>query len=275
MTNSLTTSTVSFHRRGGLPGVELRLVDNSFGCWQSYSSGFEFIIPGSWAGDVWHRRQTSRLEPLSILCAQPGEALVVERVWQTGSLMGLSVDVERVAERLSLRQQSFATLRLKAVGQISHRLADVWNELHRALLHGPTAVNSATPLERFLDVVLDELREEAVPPSCTHSGARAAQRVLNRLHDDTAANVDLSTLARAAGLSRYQTLRAFKRRYGLPPHSYQLSMRIGMARKALREGDTPARVAAEHGFVDQSHMTRHFKRLLGVTPGQYIRSART
>jgi AraC-like DNA-binding protein len=43
------------------------------------------------------------------------------------------------------------------------------------------------------------------------------------------------------------------------------------AQKSLREGLQPAHVAAEYGFVDQSHLTRHFKRLVGVTPAQYAR----
>lgn len=272
MTNSSTTSTVSFHRRSELPGVELRLVDNSRGRWQSYSSGFEFIVPGTWQGDVWHRRRTNRLDPNCILCAQPGEALVVERVWQTGSLAALTVDAEILAERLQSLCQGLHSLRLKAVSQLSARLGRAWDDVCRALLHeGPI---EGDPLERFLNLVLAEMREDVAPPSSAQWGARAAQRVFERLHDDTASNVDLSTLAQTAGMSRYQTLRAFKRRYGLPPHTYHLSMRIGLAQKALRQGDTPARVAAEQGFVDQSHMTRHFKRLLGITPGQYIRAAR-
>ena len=44
-----------------------------------------------------------------------------------------------------------------------------------------------------------------------------------------------------------------------------------MAQKSLREGVSPADVAAELGFVDQSHFTRHFKRLVGVTPARYVR----
>ena len=71
--------------------------------------------------------------------------------------------------------------------------------------------------------------------------------------------------------SRFQALRAFKRRFGLAPHAYQLRVRLGLAQKSLREGMPPAHVAAELGFVDQSHFTRHFKQLVGVTPAKYAR----
>jgi AraC-like DNA-binding protein len=85
-------------------------------------------------------------------------------------------------------------------------------------------------------------------------------------------NVDLETLAKRAGLSRFQALRAFKQRYGLPPHAYQLCLRMSQARSMLRQGAPAADVAARCGFADQSHFTRHFKRFNGVTPAHYART---
>jgi AraC-like DNA-binding protein len=84
--------------------------------------------------------------------------------------------------------------------------------------------------------------------------------------------MDLETLAQQAGLSRFQALRAFKKRYGLPPHAYQLCLRMSHARRLLLEGAPAADVALRCGFADQSHFTRHFKRFNGVTPMQYARA---
>jgi AraC-like DNA-binding protein len=118
------------------------------------------------------------------------------------------------------------------------------------------------------EVVMDSPAESALPPAA--SGI--ADHVREQLHQDTLGRLDLTTLAREAGLSRYQVLRAFKRRYGLPPQSYRMRVRMAIAQRMLREGAAPAFVAAELGFVDQSHLTRHFKRVLGVTPAVYARS---
>jgi AraC-like DNA-binding protein len=111
----------------------------------------------------------------------------------------------------------------------------------------------------------------------TDAGAHPADAVASPtagvreyLHYDLA--VDVAGLAQRAGLSRFQILRAFKRRYGMPPYAYQLRARIGMAQRALTAGQAPADVAAELGFVDQSHLCRHFKRLVGVTPADYARA---
>ena len=83
---------------------------------------------------------------------------------------------------------------------------------------------------------------------------------------------DLATLSREVGLSRFQTLRLFRRHYGVTPRAFHLHFRLALARRSLKAGASLAEVAASCGFVDQSHFTRQFKRLLGVTPGQYART---
>ena len=98
---------------------------------------------------------------------------------------------------------------------------------------------------------------------------RACTTIHELLTLQTSEPQKLYQLAAMQGLSRFQLLRSFKRKYGLSPREYHVRLRIGLAQRALREGQPAAQVAAEYGFVDQSHMTRHFKRLLGVTPMQY------
>jgi AraC-like DNA-binding protein len=62
----------------------------------------------------------------------------------------------------------------------------------------------------------------------------------------------------------------FTRHMGLPPHAYRKQQRIHKAKQLLRNRMPISRVAVEAGFADQSHLTRHFKQIVGVTPGQYI-----
>lgn len=67
-------------------------------------------------------------------------------------------------------------------------------------------------------------------------------------------------------------VRAFSGAYGIAPHQYLMSRRVDRARRLLLEGRPPGEVASATGFYDQSHLTRHFKKLVGVTPGRYARS---
>jgi AraC family transcriptional regulator len=64
---------------------------------------------------------------------------------------------------------------------------------------------------------------------------------------------------------------------GLPPHEYVITRRVERGKQLLQGGAdiSLAEVAAQAGFSDQSQFSRHFKRLLGITPGQFRMSART
>ena len=80
----------------------------------------------------------------------------------------------------------------------------------------------------------------------------------------------LRDIGYASGYSVYQIIRTFRRWLGTTPHAYIMCMRISYAAERLAQGDSIAGAAAEAGFADQSHMTRHFKRVLGATPLQYV-----
>ena len=86
----------------------------------------------------------------------------------------------------------------------------------------------------------------------------------------------LEQMAAAACLSAYYFARQFKAATGLPPHQYVIARRVERAKQQLQAGTdrSLAEVAADAGFSDQSVFCRHFKRLVGVTPGQFRKPAR-
>jgi AraC-like DNA-binding protein len=97
--------------------------------------------------------------------------------------------------------------------------------------------------------------------------------VRDYLHANAESQVSIADLAQAAGVSNTQVIRAFSAATGMPPHSYLVSLRVERAKAALRRGSSPAQAAYLAGFSDQSQLTRHFKRLTGVTPGRYAAEA--
>lgn len=102
---------------------------------------------------------------------------------------------------------------------------------------------------------------------------RAVDVVRAYLHDNYAADVSLTDLARLVGLSPYHLTRLFRRHVGMPPHAYQVHVRIDRAKRLLLRGLPVTTVAHEAGFFDLSHLTRHFKRHVGVPPGRYAAAA--
>ena len=263
---------VSVQRRRDLPGIELRSLANSARAFHGYSTDFAFFAPTTWRGEVWHRRRQVLMEPGTLLCAHPGDVFLARRVTVPGGGNFLTIDARAFREYLADSPQPTGTLQLRAFTTMSTLLQEKLLELVQIIRPGPSALAIQSAMAAFIHVLGLELLEESTGAAASiDSGLSTAERVRECLHYDTSATLDLSTLAREAGVSRYQALRLFKRRYGLPPHTYQLSVRLALAQKALREGYQPVQVAAQYGFVDQSHFTRHFKRLLGVTPAQYAR----
>ena len=98
---------------------------------------------------------------------------------------------------------------------------------------------------------------------------RAVRRARAFLHAHACDAVRLEALARAVGLSKFHLMHAFRAQLGVSLHQYQLALRIEHAKVLLAGGARVGDVAVAVGFADQSHLTRLFKRRVGLTPGAY------
>ncbi len=100
---------------------------------------------------------------------------------------------------------------------------------------------------------------------------RAIQYIQEFLHDD----LNLSGIARAAGVNTGRLAREFKKSAGLSPYEYVVRALVDRARYLLTEtGLSLAEIAALCGFSHQQHMTRMFRRITGATPGTFRRGSR-
>jgi AraC-like DNA-binding protein len=264
--------TIRYERRPDLPGVELRTVCNSARSFHFYSTGFEFLAPGTWRGEIWHRRCRHVVEPGWVLSARPGDVFVTERVHEPGCWSSLTIDGDALGSYVAERA-AWDRVELRPFARMSEGLARRLSGVIRALQARAEPAEVRAALTDFLDGVFGEIvdRDALVRPAAGGGlPSRAAERFAC-FRRETPGRVALADLTDETGLSRFQVLRAFKRQFGLAPRTYQLRVRLGIAQKLLRAGGLPADVAAELGFVDQSHLTRHFKRFLGVTPAKYAR----
>ena len=140
--------------------------------------------------------------------------------------------------------------------------------------------NKASPLERetaLQDFLTYAIAHYAETPSAAArvradgAGDRPAiAQVRDFLQAYYAQNISLADLATLSGLSRFHLSRVFRQETGLSLSAYQQQLRIAQAKRLLVRGMPIAKVATEVGFYDQSHLGKHFKRLVGVTPGNYI-----
>jgi AraC-like DNA-binding protein len=150
-------------------------------------------------------------------------------------------------------------------------LARLFERLFAVSVLAPCVPDDLITEEALLDLLAHVVREHATSAAralrITASGPIARARA--RIDDDPAAALTLADLAVEAGVSRFQLLRGFAQQTGLPPHAYRMQRRVSLARQWIVRGATLADAAAAAGFADQSHMTRAFVRLLGVTPANY------
>ncbi|NMG09258.1 AraC family transcriptional regulator [Brasilonema sp. UFV-L1] len=93
------------------------------------------------------------------------------------------------------------------------------------------------------------------------------QRVIEFIIDNLADNLLLGAMAQEVSMSQYHFARLFKQSTGLAPYQYVMQTRIERAKILLLQSQLKiSEVASQVGFADQSQFTRHFKRILGVTP---------
>lgn len=108
-------------------------------------------------------------------------------------------------------------------------------------------------------------------PEGVKGGLTPAQlrRVGDHLSDRLDQRVSVGDLAALVGLSESWFARAFKQTTGVPPHRWQLRLRVDRARDLLANGAPLAEIAAQTGFADQAHLTRSFRSLTGTTPAAW------
>jgi AraC-like DNA-binding protein len=147
---------------------------------------------------------------------------------------------------------------------------------HIRQLHLTLEDPAATTLEResrFVSTLVQLINAHAMPSTNlrpTGEEHQAVRQVREYLEAHYAENVLLEQLAAITHLSPFHLLRAFRAETGLPPHAYLIQVRVERAKVLLAQGWPAAQVAFETGFADQSHLTKRFKGIVGVAPGQYF-----
>ena len=140
---------------------------------------------------------------------------------------------------------------------------------HRALEGQAPALERESRLLWTLSRLLVRYADDRPRPRPFAKEHRSIQRVCSYLEEHYAENISLEQLAAIAYLSPFHLLRSFRDQIGLPPHAYQMQTRIRQAQRLLGTGLPCVDIALAVGFADQSHFTKHFKRIVGVPPRLY------
>jgi AraC-like DNA-binding protein len=153
---------------------------------------------------------------------------------------------------------------------VDHRWAtNNISSLHKAILDGSSLLECESRIFWVMTQLIKRYADFGSSEQHLGKEKRAIQLVRHFIEEHFAESVTLNRLAQYVSLSPYYLLRAFRAEVGMPPYEYLESVRIRHTQRLIRAGKPLAEVAAEAGFSSQSHMTRQFKKIIGVTPGQY------
>lgn len=212
-------------------------------------------------------------EPGSVSVKSPGE-LAIERS-REGELA-----FQTVLFAPSLVDEARAALGRRVVGPpvhaidpghpSSHRLV----ALHRRLRDAEVSTVLEEAVTEAIHALVDAMHAPVGTGLARRSGPSVAvARARAMLDERLTEPVGLDALAAHARMDKFRLCRAFREEIGLPPHAYVTHRRVARAQELLGRGVSQAEAAARVGFYDQSLLHRHFKRIVGITPGAFVRAS--
>ena len=257
-------------RNERVAGVELFRGDfQAYSFTRHFHSEASFGAMQSGVMRSWHRDGNYTLQPDTVILFNPGDVHAPfpadSRRWS----FRMFYLQDEVFERLSL-QISATPIRFTEAFRLDPQLADKILELHKKLEGHCEAIEFECRILSVLEHVAQRHAEKAGTILSAQPSVSVA-RMREYIHAHAEEQISLETLAKVGHMSMYHALRSFREALGLPPHKYLLQVRIERAKQMLQRGEPIVDVASTLGFSDQSHLTRNFKRVFGVSPAQSLR----
>jgi AraC-like DNA-binding protein len=230
-------------------------------------------------GGGWHfnyRGARHNVPSNTLVVTQPGEAHYADCAGERyctyrGLQIGLDV-LQQVAIEVAGRDLNLPLFPIPLVHDPDFNSQFI--RVHQTLARSSSQLEQQTLILDLLAQLI--LRYAENPPHLDKLGLeiKPVHRVRDYLEEHADREISLEQLSQLANLSPFHLNRSFSKTFGMPPHAYQIQMRIIQAKRLLRKEHSIEQVAIETGFVSQSHFGSHFKRLVCVTPKQYIQDSK-
>jgi AraC-like DNA-binding protein len=232
-------------------------------------AGYSIGLIEAGVGGNYYRGSTYLAPPGSIILMNPEEAHTgysAEEQPLSYRMLYANINVvQQIASEVQIREfPSFQDAVIQDQTLAKHLLS-----LYITLERSPDQLEQQSLFINVLLRILTHYADVKVPLASRQKEHQAIQLVREFLHDNFSSNISLKQLANLTGLNHSYLIRIFCQSVGMPPYTYLNQVRVEKAKQLLAQGTSVAEVAIAVGMSDQSHLTRHFKRIVGITPGQY------
>jgi AraC-like DNA-binding protein len=253
-----------------ISGIELRessVSQYSFG--RHMHEEYQVSVVDYGVGTIRYRGRSETFGPQQIAIISPGEVhgAYCDRRWALRSMYVPVSLVRPHARRLDWNLDGMPQISQPFV--TNSRLHTTVRHLFQILLTPDSQLYAETALVTSLSALLQVCGDRRPSSTPVRREIRAVKDCRDYIEAHYSEEISIDTLSAISHLSVFHLIRSFKQAFGVPPHAYQIQVRLSKAKADLRKGATPLAAAIAHGFCDQSHFHRHFRRSFGVSPGQY------
>jgi len=255
-----------------IPGTELLVAKNSSKIWKVFHETYTLCSCSRGMASWQHGGKEFSSGVGSNMLMEPGEMHCTNTIHKPVDIKVLLIDpavVIEAAKELGISKNPH----LRYVSNNDPGLFGLFHRFCTAVEMEESCLEQQSLFAACIRNLLNHTERRPATLS-TYNAQRAIERIKHYLQERFAEPVSLDELMALTGLSRYYLVHTFAKQIGMPPHMFQINIRIARACTLLKAGVSSTNVSTDVGFADQSHFTRHFKRVWGITPNRYATAVR-
>ena len=234
---------------------------------------YQFCLVENGMGDLTYRGRDYLTPPASLFIVHPGEVhsnRAFDRQGCSFRTIFLAPELVRnIASQIQPKEKGFPFFPSTMI--FDRNTIRQFFILHHSFEQPSSSLEREVLLQEFLVKLTTCFAENPITPTSLMVRQKEVRQAYDYLIANYTENVSLEKLAGMNNMSPFHFNRTFSKHVGMPPHAFQVQLRVSQAKRLLGKGLDIAQAASQSGFSDQSHLTRHFKRIIGITPGEYRR----
>lgn len=255
-----------------VPGVQLMSIDRTRRLYRGVKQHFSVAWMLAGRADIWRRGRTRTYAAGAIFASRAGDVHSDRSIACPVTYRIATFEAEHL-----LQARAALGLPIQGdldIGEIDARApeAERVRNMHRTLFASSAVIAAQEEATHEGLCALIRLARHRRAPSEPREAPAFVRRAQDFMRTHQHDQLRIQDAAEAAGIDQFRLIRAFRQHVGMSPYEWLTHLRMERAKALLAAGHTAADVAQQLGYFDQSQLHRHFRRIVGTTPGTYARA---